>query len=77
MIPMFYSKGGHEQAEEVSQFDAVRTHLYLKEEPLVKRMALVLGCGWSKRRKNEWYSTQIFQKILHWSRLPIRNSSVS
>lgn len=61
----------------MTQVDALRTHLYLKEEPLVKRMALVLGWGWSKRRKNEWYSTQIFQKILHSSRLPIRNSSVS
>lgn len=52
-------------------------YLYLKEEPLVKRMALDLGWGWSNMRKNEWYSTQIFQKILHWSRLAIRNSSVS
>lgn len=53
------------------------SYLYLKEEPRVNRMALVLGCGWSNRRKKEWYSTQIFQKILHWSLLPIRNSSVS
>lgn len=52
-------------------------YLYLKEEPLVKRIALVLGSGWSNNRKNEWYSTQIFQNILHWSRLAIKNSSVS
>lgn len=52
-------------------------HLYLKEDPLLKKMALDLGWGWSNRRKNEWCSTQFFQKILHWSRLPIRNSSVS
>lgn len=43
----------------------ISAYLYLKEEPLVKRMALVLGWGWSKSRKKEWYSTQIFQKILH------------
>lgn len=52
-------------------------YLYLKEEPLVKRIALDLGWGWSNKRKNEWYSTQIFQKILHWSRLAIINSRVS
>lgn len=53
------------------------SYLYLKEEPLVKRIALDLGWGWSNKRKNEWYSTQIFQKILQWSRLTIINSSVS
>ena len=54
-----------------------RSYLYLKEEPLLNRMALVGGSGWSSRRKKEWCSTQFFQKILHWSREPIRNSRVS
>lgn len=36
-----------------------------------------LGLGSSKSRKNAWYSTQIFQKILQQSRLAIMNSSVS
>lgn len=65
------------QDDTCSCFYVNSKYLYLKEEPLVKRIALVLGWGWSNKRKNEWYSTQIFQKILHWSRLAIINSSVS
>lgn len=36
-----------------------------------------LGLGSSNSRKNAWYSTQIFQKILQQSRLAIMNSRVS
>ena len=56
---------------------ARRSYLYLKEEPRLNRMALVGGSGWSSRRKKEWCSTQVFQKTLHWSLEPIRNSRVS
>lgn len=52
-------------------------YLNLKEEPLVNSTGFGLGLGSSNSRKNAWYSTQIFQKILQQSRLAIMNSSVS
>lgn len=56
---------------------AQAAHLYLKEEPRLKKTAFALGLGWSRSLKKVWYSTQIFQKLLHSSLLPNRNSSVS
>lgn len=54
----------------------MQTNLNLKDEPRVKSTGLGLGLGSSKRRKKAWYSTQIFQKTLQQSLLPIRNSRV-
>ena len=56
---------------------ALLPHLYLKEEPLLKRAPLALGFGWSESLKKAWYSTHVFQKFLHASLLPSTNSRVS
>lgn len=53
------------------------SNLYRKLEPLLHRNALGFDFGSSERRKKAWYSTHIFQKALHASRLAMVNSRVS
>lgn len=52
-------------------------HLYLKLEPLLKSSVFCMDLGSSGSLKKAWYSTQVFQKDLHTSRLAMENSSVS
>lgn len=52
-------------------------YLYLKLEPLLNSSLLCIVFGSSASLKKAWYSTQVFQKDLHTSRLAMENSSVS
>lgn len=52
-------------------------YLYLKLEPLQDSNVLWIAAGSSDSLKKAWYSTHIFQKDLHTSRLAMQNSSVS
>lgn len=52
-------------------------YLYLKLEPLLNSSVLCIVFGSSASLKKAWYSTQVFQKDLHTSRLAMENSRVS
>lgn len=52
-------------------------YLYLKLEPFVNNSAFCIALGSSGSLKKAWYSTQVFQKDLHTSRLAMENSRVS
>lgn len=52
-------------------------YLYLKLEPLLNSNAFCIVLGSSGSLKKAWYSTQVFQKDLHTSRLAMENSRVS
>lgn len=52
-------------------------YLYLKLEPLLNSNAFCIVLGSSGSLKKAWYSTLVFQKDLHTSRLAMENSRVS
>lgn len=52
-------------------------YLYLKLEPLHDSSVLFIAFGSSANLKKAWYSTHIFQKDLHTSRLAMESSRVS
>lgn len=65
------------ERRENAAFHFEEVYLYRKLEPLLKSSVFCVDLGSSGSLKKAWYSTQVFQKDLHTSRLAMENSSVS
>lgn len=72
----FFTENAREKRENAA-FNFEGVYLYLKLEPLLKSSVFCMDLGSSGSLKKAWYSTQVFQKDLHTSRLAMENSSVS